>query len=203
MMSIALHLITPRHVMIRDLIFAITTNTTSQDQFPFRLRWKFRQSNRDSTPFHCLRPIHSSILQGGYGHPLAREWQAERTLTKSMLMYPIFITDDAEAEVVIPSLPGQKRWGVNKLEAFLDPLCKQGLRSVILFGVPLLCQKVSIILFLSFRANLSRMNVEVPPMTWMAQSYWLFRSCGSYSRNFISRRMFVFANIPHTGTVVY
>lgn len=57
-------------------------------------------------------------------------------------MYPIFITDDDDAEVEIKSLPGQKRWGVNKLEGFLAPLVKKGLKSVILFGVPLKCQKV-------------------------------------------------------------
>ena len=33
-------------------------------------------------------------------------------------------------------MPGQKRWGANKLESFLGPLVKKGLRSVILFGVP-------------------------------------------------------------------
>lgn len=57
-------------------------------------------------------------------------------------MYPIFITDDPQAEVEIPTLPGQKRWGVEKLEGFLGPLIKKGLQSVILFGVPLKCQKV-------------------------------------------------------------
>jgi delta-aminolevulinic acid dehydratase/porphobilinogen synthase len=59
-----------------------------------------------------------------------------------MLMYPIFITDDPDASVDIPSLPGQRRWGVNKLEGFLGPLVKKGLSSVILFGVPLKAQKV-------------------------------------------------------------
>ncbi|EDR08798.1 uncharacterized protein LACBIDRAFT_296233 [Laccaria bicolor S238N-H82] len=83
----------------------------------------------------------SSILQGGYQHPLSRSWQARRHLTKSMFMYPIFITDDPNASVIIPSLPGQRRWGVNKLEEFLGPLVKKGLESVILFGVPLNCQK--------------------------------------------------------------
>jgi len=83
----------------------------------------------------------SSVLQGGYQHPLSRTWQAKRQLTKSMLMYPIFITDDPEAEVDIPSLPGQSRWGVNKLEGFLGPLVKKGLASVILFGVPFKCTK--------------------------------------------------------------
>ncbi|KAF8637993.1 hypothetical protein AX16_010625 [Volvariella volvacea WC 439] len=83
----------------------------------------------------------SSILQGGYQHPLSRSWQARRQLTKGMLMYPIFITDDPDASVEVPSLPGQRRWGVNKLEAFLGPLVQKGLQSVILFGVPLKCVK--------------------------------------------------------------
>ena len=59
-----------------------------------------------------------------------------------MLMYPIFITDEPDASVEIKSLPGQRRWGVNRLEEFLGPLVKKGLTSVILFGVPLKCQKV-------------------------------------------------------------
>jgi porphobilinogen synthase len=31
-------------------------------------------------------------------------------------MYPIFISDDPDHESEISSLPGQKRWGVEKLE---------------------------------------------------------------------------------------
>ncbi|KAJ7446211.1 hypothetical protein B0H11DRAFT_2085573 [Mycena galericulata] len=83
----------------------------------------------------------SSILQGGYQHPLSRQWQSRRQLTKAMLMYPIFITDDPDASQLIPTLPGQSRWGVNKLEGFLGPLVKKGLQSVILFGVPMTCIK--------------------------------------------------------------
>ncbi|CAO3613970.1 unnamed protein product [Cunninghamella blakesleeana] len=78
-----------------------------------------------------------SILHGGYHHPLSRSWQAERTLTKEMLMYPIFITDDPEALEPLVALPEQYRIGVNCLEAFLAPLVKKGLASIILFGVPL------------------------------------------------------------------
>jgi porphobilinogen synthase len=84
----------------------------------------------------------SSVLQGGYHHPVLREWQRRRSLKKNMLMYPIFVTDDPQAEVAIPTLPGQKRWGVERLEGFLAPLVKIGLSSVILFGVPLSCPKV-------------------------------------------------------------
>ncbi|KAK4575369.1 Aminolevulinate dehydratase [Recurvomyces mirabilis] len=79
----------------------------------------------------------ASQLHGGYSHPLARAWQAERQLTKSMLIYPIFITDNPDESELIPSLPGQRRMGLNKVVAFLQPLVRKGLKSVILFGVPL------------------------------------------------------------------
>merc|ERR1712093_178536 len=73
----------------------------------------------------------SSQLHGGYSHPLARAWQAERQLTKSMLIYPLFITDNPDEETLIPSLPGQYRRGLNKLVPFLRPLIAKGLKSVI------------------------------------------------------------------------
>ncbi|KAL9070805.1 MAG: hypothetical protein Q9161_004596 [Pseudevernia consocians] len=79
----------------------------------------------------------SSQLHGGYGHPLTRSWQAERQLTKSMLIYPLFISDQAEEETLIPSLPNQHRRGINKLIPHLELLVRKGLRSVILFGVPI------------------------------------------------------------------
>ncbi|CUS13461.1 unnamed protein product [Tuber aestivum] len=79
----------------------------------------------------------SSILQGGYHHPLTRKWQAKAQLTKSMLVYPIFITDNEDEETPISGFPGQKRRGINKLVPFLAPLVGRGLASVILFGVPL------------------------------------------------------------------
>lgn len=78
----------------------------------------------------------SSQLHAGYSHPLARSWQAERQLTKSMLIYPLFISDQDDEEVLIPSLPGQCRRGIDRLIPFLEPLVHKGLRSVILFGVP-------------------------------------------------------------------
>ncbi|KAJ5086294.1 hypothetical protein NUU61_007601 [Penicillium alfredii] len=49
----------------------------------------------------------SSQLHAGYSHPLSRSWQAERQLTKEMLMYPLFITDNPDEETPIPSLPNQ------------------------------------------------------------------------------------------------
>lgn len=57
-------------------------------------------------------------------------------------MYPIFITDEDDAEIEIKSLPGQKRWGINKVKGFLEPLVAKGLASVMLFGVPVNSAKV-------------------------------------------------------------
>ena len=54
-----------------------------------------------------------------------------------MLIYPLFITDNPDEITPIPSLPNQSRLGLNKLIPFLTPLVQKGLRSVILFGVPL------------------------------------------------------------------
>lgn len=77
-----------------------------------------------------------SLLHAGYHHPAQRPWQSERTLTKSSLMYPIFITDEADSLIPIPSMPSQYRIGVSRLESFLSPLVAKGLCAVMLFGVP-------------------------------------------------------------------
>lgn len=79
----------------------------------------------------------TSVLQGGYNHPLAREWHHERQLTKNMFIYPLFVTDQPDQEEEIESLPNIKRYGINKLIPYVGGLVKKGLRAVILFGVPL------------------------------------------------------------------
>lgn len=79
----------------------------------------------------------SSILAGGYNHPLAREWQSERQLAKNMFIYPLFVTDSPDEETLIEALPNQKRWGINKLIPFVKTLVDKGLRSVILLVFPL------------------------------------------------------------------
>ena len=53
-----------------------------------------------------------------------------------MLIYPIFISDTADEESLIPSLPNIHRYGIRKILPHLDPLVRKGLRAVILFGVP-------------------------------------------------------------------
>ena len=58
-------------------------------------------------------------------------------LFQSMLIYPLFISDKPDEETAIPSLPDQHRRGISKIIPHLEPLIRKGLRSVILFGVPL------------------------------------------------------------------
>lgn len=53
-----------------------------------------------------------------------------------MLIYPLFISDIPTESTPIPSLPNQSRRGLSTLIPFLAPLVAQGLKSVILFGVP-------------------------------------------------------------------
>lgn len=77
----------------------------------------------------------SSVLQGGYNHPLLRAWQHERQLQKNMFIFPLFVSDDADDETEVPSLPNIKRFGVNKLVPYVGTLVAKGLKSVILFGV--------------------------------------------------------------------
>ncbi|KAM8872740.1 delta-aminolevulinic acid dehydratase [Synchiropus picturatus] len=83
-----------------------------------------------------------SILHSGYFHPTLRYWQTCNTnLRADNLIYPIFITDSADAVEPISSLPGQARYGVNKLEEMLQPLVQKGLKCVLIFGVPAKLEK--------------------------------------------------------------
>ncbi|MEE6504735.1 hypothetical protein FKM82_005322 [Ascaphus truei] len=85
----------------------------------------------------CEKMQADSILHSGYFHPVLRSWQTTATsFDASNLMYPIFVTDSPDAIELIPSLPGQARYGINKLEGLLRPLVEDGLKCVLIFGVP-------------------------------------------------------------------
>ncbi|XP_074871449.1 delta-aminolevulinic acid dehydratase isoform X2 [Carettochelys insculpta] len=78
-----------------------------------------------------------SLLHSGYFHPVLRTWQTSATaFDASNLIYPIFVTDSPDAVEPIASLPGQARYGINKLEGMLRPLVDEGLKCVLIFGVP-------------------------------------------------------------------
>jgi hypothetical protein len=122
-----------------------------------------------------------SVLQGGYHHPTLRTWQNNgRNLTKDMFIYPIFIPD---AEQIINSLPGQKRWGINRLEGFLQPLVDKGLKGVILFGVPMNMEKVRVMLLGLHDKLTSRTSEDLRRTTKRPQSSKHYIFSPSCSRN--------------------
>ncbi|XP_006640610.3 delta-aminolevulinic acid dehydratase isoform X1 [Lepisosteus oculatus] len=93
--------------------------------------------HRSEAPSPPAMQTADSLLHSGYFHPTLRCWQTCATdLHPSNLIYPVFITDSPDAVEPIASLPGQARYGVNKLEAMLRPLVDNGLKCVLLFGVP-------------------------------------------------------------------
>uniref|UniRef100_A0A674DA63 porphobilinogen synthase n=1 Tax=Salmo trutta TaxID=8032 RepID=A0A674DA63_SALTR len=76
-----------------------------------------------------MQPV-DSLLHSGYFHATLRCWQScASDLRPENLIYPIFVTDSPDAVEPIASLPGQARYGVNKLEGMLRPLVEKGLKS--------------------------------------------------------------------------
>jgi hypothetical protein len=57
------------------------------------------------------------------------------TMCTLIQVYPIFITDQADAKEEIKAMPGQYRWGVNRLRECIAPLVAKGLKAVLIFGV--------------------------------------------------------------------
>jgi porphobilinogen synthase len=77
------------------------------------------------------------LLHAGYSSKLLQEWQSEgcMSIAKSSLVYPLFIVENDDSKQAISAMPSQYRWGVNRLREALDEPVKNGLRSVLLFGV--------------------------------------------------------------------
>lgn len=85
----------------------------------------------------------SSLLHSGYNHPVIRKWQGAGGITKSSLIYPVFI-QDVPGISEIPSLPGIHRYvhyfigryGLDTIVKSFTPLVEKGLKCVLIFGVP-------------------------------------------------------------------
>ena len=70
------------------------------------------------------------------GSGILREMVRETRVSKSALIYPIFVRDGANILEGIPSLEGQKRCSVDRLGDILEDVLKAGVKSVMLFGIP-------------------------------------------------------------------
>ncbi|XP_065226914.1 delta-aminolevulinic acid dehydratase [Planococcus citri] len=76
------------------------------------------------------------ILQSKFSNSVLREWQCSNTeIGAHNLMYPLFIAEADDAKECVASLPNVHRIGINLLREYLEPTIKNGLKSVLLFGV--------------------------------------------------------------------
>lgn len=65
--------------------------------------------------------------------PAIRELVAETVLLPRQLIVPLFIVEDHEKDLVIPSMPGYLRTPLSQLDRELESLATLGLKSVLLF----------------------------------------------------------------------
>eukprot|EP00111_Clytia_hemisphaerica_P002151 TCONS_00006036-protein len=73
-------------------------------------------------------------LQGGFHDNTLRKWQGRgQNITPDCMMYPVFVSTEADLLEEITTLPGQYKVGKNKLLAYLKPMVENGLKSIILF----------------------------------------------------------------------
>jgi len=64
---------------------------------------------------------------------VVRDMVAETTLTPKHLIVPVFVVDDNEKDLVIPSMPGYSRVQLRSIEKHVEELSKLGLKTVLLF----------------------------------------------------------------------
>jgi len=60
----------------------------------------------------------------------------ETRVSPSSLIYPMFVADGENTVQEIPSLPGQYRYTVDRMDEKLESLLEAGVSSVMLFGIP-------------------------------------------------------------------
>ena len=66
-----------------------------------------------------------------------RRLTRETRISKSALVYPVFVKEGNRILEDIPSLDGQKRCSPDRLPELLEPVVKAGVQSILLFGLPL------------------------------------------------------------------
>ena len=65
-----------------------------------------------------------------------RKMVRETRMDKASLMYPMFVMDGENKVEEIPSLPGQFRYTVDRMDEELERLMNAGVSSVMFFGIP-------------------------------------------------------------------
>lgn len=69
-------------------------------------------------------------------NPVLRKMVRETRMDASSLVYPMFVTEGSNKKEEIPSMSGQYRYSVDRMEEKLIELQNAGVTSVMLFGIP-------------------------------------------------------------------
>lgn len=70
------------------------------------------------------------------GNAVLRKMVRETRMDESSLVYPMFVIEGNNIKEEIPSMPGQYRYSVDRMEEKLTELADAGVGSVMLFGIP-------------------------------------------------------------------
>ena len=70
------------------------------------------------------------------GNDVLRKMVRELRVDKSSLIYPMFVREGSNIKEEIPSMPGQYRYSIDRMEEKLLELRNAGVPSVMLFGIP-------------------------------------------------------------------
>lgn len=70
------------------------------------------------------------------GNEVLRKMVRETRMDASSLVYPMFVIEGENIKEEIPSMPGQYRYSVDRMEEKLTELADAGVTSVMLFGIP-------------------------------------------------------------------
>lgn len=70
------------------------------------------------------------------GNAVLRKMVRETRMDASSLVYPMFVIEGNNIKEEIPSMPGQYRYSVDRMEEKLTELADAGVGSVMLFGIP-------------------------------------------------------------------
>ena len=65
-----------------------------------------------------------------------RKMVRETRVSKSSLIYPMFVVEGQNVQEEIPSMAGQYRWSIDRLPEQAEALLKLGVDKVMLFGIP-------------------------------------------------------------------
>ena len=67
------------------------------------------------------------------GNSTLRKMVRETRMDKSTLVYPMFVMEGTDKKEEIPSMPGQYRYTIDRMEEKLSELLKAGVQSVMLW----------------------------------------------------------------------